>query len=304
MEFTAVSGECRGEGMTYVSGTNWRDIPLSNDDAALDFEAIGQGDCAGVATLDDVLAKLRSPDDHGPLSAAGGALRTASGSHTYPMIGPRPVLLPAFARDAGPIDRLQYSPQTFAKPGLQYLLLSAIKAQGGPQNSDYSDIWFKRHVHRSRKLLAGARGLTLDIGCDKPSISSRLYPPTATFLGLEPSQTPSEEFCLCGIGECLPLIDASVDNVVFMTSLDHVLDYNLAVEEARRVLKPGGMLYLASLVWTHDAGLLRDTVHFHHFREYQLRGALEGLVIEQLDKYRWKNDEHRYGIYLSARKPS
>ena len=283
--------------------TDWSTLPVSADDGVLAFQDVNAADVAQVATLDEILAILRSPDDAAILQSAPHRFSSVASGELFAMSGARPVLLPRYARDALKNGPLQLSSVDVATPGLQYLLLGSIKMRGGPQNSDYDDIWFKRHVHRARKLLAGASGLTLDIGCDRPSISRCLYPLTVKFLGIEPSPGASDEFCICGMGEHLPIADAEIDNVVFMTSLDHILDYHTAIDEARRVLKPGGMLYLASLVWTERASLIGDTVHFHHFRDFELQGALRGLSIESITRYNWKNDTHRYGIYLAARKP-
>ena len=93
-----------------------------------------------------------------------------------------------------------------------------------------------------------------------------------------------------------------MNGVLFNTSLDHILDWKHAITEARRVLAPGGVLYLCSLVWTDRAGLMEDTVHFHHFREVELFGALEGLRIMKEKRYDYKGEKHRHGLYVSAKK--
>jgi ubiquinone/menaquinone biosynthesis C-methylase UbiE len=105
------------------------------------------------------------------------------------------------------------------------------------------------------------------------------------------------------MAERLPIADGAADNVALNSSLDHILDYHLAVDEAVRILKPGGMFYMNSLIWTMRAELFPDTVHFHHFRDFELRGALKALRIEEITRYSWKGDSHRYGVYLAARKP-
>jgi SAM-dependent methyltransferase len=281
----------------------WTSLPLSDDLSATSFDAISQDDCARAATFGEIEGLLVSPDTQEMLVVMAEGLATSSRSETFPMRGQRPMLLPKYARDCVSGDSFNLPADAVATSGQQYLLLSSIKMRGGPQNSDYNDIWFHRHVYRSRRLLQTARGLVLDVGCDKPSISRKLFPSQSTFLGLEPSLGASGEFCICGMGEHLPLKSESLDGVAFITSLDHVLDYHQALDEAYRVLKPGGMLYLASLVWTERASLIGDTVHFHHFRDFELIGALRRMSIETLERYVWKNDQHRYGVYLAARKP-
>lgn len=286
----------------FRNSANWSALPLSQDLTNVAFDSIPERNHARTATLAEVIPLLASPDTGAMLEIADGMLSAPATGERFPLRGARPLLLPSYARNSVCCDELVLPPESVTTAHLQYLLLSSIKMRGGPQNSDYSDVWFQRHVHRARTLLADVTGLALDIGCDKPSISSRLFPPEAVFLGLEPSLSASDEFCLCAMAEHLPLRSGSIDAVALMTSLDHILDYHQAVEEACRVLKPGGCLYLASLVWTERASLEADTVHFHHFRDFELQGALRSLVIERVERYDWKGDTHRYGVYLAARK--
>lgn len=283
--------------------SDWAALASSNDHTALAFEVIPDNAYARAAMLTEVVGFLASPDTGSKLRMESGALVAPATGELFAINGERPMLLPRYARDQVREASFEFPLGRSAVAGEQYLLLADIKMRGGPQNSDYQDIWFQRHVHRARKLLSDIHGLVLDIGCDRPSISRKLFPSTATFLGIEPSLGANREFSLCGMAEHLPLLNETCDAVSFMTSLDHILDYNLAVDEARRVLKPGGRFYLASLVWTDRASLIGDTVHFHHFRDFELQGALRGLEIESVERYNWKNDPHRYGIYLSAHKP-
>ena len=110
------------------------------------------------------------------------------------------------------------------------------------------------------------------------------------------------EFRVIGLGEILPIRDGSVDAVLFNTSLDHILDYHTAIEEAHRVLKPGGSVVIATYAWLEYATLLTDSVHFHHFREFEILGSL-GRLFELADVRRYedpKNATHRYDLYARA----
>ena len=131
----------------------------------------------------------------------------------------------------------------------------------------------------------------------------KFLPKRCKYIGLDP-YAGQREFRLIGLGECLPINTGTIDAVTFNTSLDHILDYHTAIDEAHRVLKQRGTLIIASYAWVNQATLLTDEVHFHHFRENQIRAALHGLFeITKVKRYEDpKNAEHRYGLYISATK--
>jgi SAM-dependent methyltransferase len=77
---------------------------------------------------------------------------------------------------------------------------------------------------------AGARVVGLDV--DRPGLAKA----AATF--------GSRVTFLAGDGARLPLADGSVDAVVFNQIYEHVPDPDRVVAEIRRVLRPGGLVYL------------------------------------------------------------
>lgn len=183
----------------------------------------------------------------------------------------------------------------------QYVLLSQIK-QSVDANASVNSVSAKRLHYRTSVACADMKGIILDIGCDKPSYSSLLFPAEAEYLGLDP-YLGDGEFRIVGLGEILPIRTNSIDNVVFNTSLDHILDYHTAIEEAWRVLKINGKLVINTYAWVNKATLLTDTVHFHHFRENQILAALDKYRIEKVWRYECpKNDKHRYTLVIRASK--
>lgn len=90
----------------------------------------------------------------------------------------------------------------------------------------------------------------LDIGSGTLPLPGYLVPVRHhTLIGLDPF--PSSEFpglMIVGCCEFLPLADASVNNVVFGTSFDHLMDYERSLDEVWRVLTPGGRI----LIWMGD----------------------------------------------------
>ena len=82
----------------------------------------------------------------------------------------------------------------------------------------------------------------------------------------------------------------------FNTSLDHILDYHTAIEEASRVLKPAGSIVIETNSWLERATLLTDDVHFHHFREFEIIGSLE-RYFKVSDIVRYEDVKHRTHLY-------
>lgn len=252
-------------------------------------------------SLDDLLPFLCDPVSKSALETDGETLR--SGDASYPVLAGSPLLFPC---DLAEVEKVLQSAHTLVElprltPIQQYCAYGLLKACGNNNNLDAEDAWYARHLWRSRRMLEPVRGTFLDIGCDDALISRGMLDESVRYVGLDPSRSASPVVRVGGLGEFLPFKDESFDAVGFVTSLDHVFDYHLALQEARRVLRPGGMLCLGTLLWTHDAQLHPDTVHFHHFRPYEIEGALAGhFELVDLKAYRWKNADHRFGVYLRA----
>lgn len=97
----------------------------------------------------------------------------------------------------------------------------------------------------------------LDVGCGEGAFARRLAEAGARVVGLDPlpgaigaaraaaPEGPSLRY-LEGSAEALPFADGSFDAVIFLNSLHHVPrgSMGLALDEAARVLRPGGTLYV------------------------------------------------------------
>lgn len=255
--------------------------------------------CAKLMSFDEALPYLVSPDTGDKLSLKNSDLTNEKES--FPINGNVPILFPKKIHPFLGDDSLKMPYENYRDTFLQYIMLSVIKQSADNNLSEY-DVWYQRHMHRARLFLSKASGTVLDIGCDNIEISRKVFPESVTYLGLDQSYRDKSNFRLIGLGEFLPIADQSFDNVAFLTSLDHIFDYHRALDEAWRILKPNGTLYLATLIWEDRAELFRDHVHFHHFRMYEIMGALSKFTVHSINRYVWKNDSHRYGIYLSATK--
>lgn len=185
---------------------------------------------------------------------------------------------------------------------VQYALISSIK-QFGEINSSYENSFVKKHLFRFHDFCKDLKGTILDVGSDLPSRSAKLFPEKSTYLGLDP-YAGGGEFRVVGLGEILPFVNNFFDNVIFNTSLDHILDYHTAIEEAHRVLAPNGKIIIETNAWIKKATLLTDNVHFHHFREHQITGALEPYFhITSLKRYEdVKHRPHLYSLFVQGQK--
>lgn len=183
-----------------------------------------------------------------------------------------------------------------------YYFLEYMKSLGDttyPEDSPAA----QRHLFRMVDFLSDLRGSVLDIGANNTKNSISLFPQGCDYLGCDPFIGEHSSNLVSCFAEELPFREGSFDAAVFNTSLDHILDYYSALSEAARVLKPGGRIIVSGYAWLHDATLLRDHVHFHHFRYRQLTAALDEFGSEVRTRaYECpKGDTHRVGIYLDWR---
>lgn len=274
------------------------------DEHLLSKESIIQEGGAKLLGFDEVLQLLASPDSGSALDYDNQlCLLTDKVGNSYPMRGVLPLLIPTRLVQFY-TDRLDVPYSIISDSLLQYYFLSAVKQSGElmAANSSANDVHYQRHLYRMINLLSSARGRVLDVGCDDPALGAALLDASASYIGLDPFCRRLSPFRIIGFGENLPFRDATFDCVVFNTSLDHIFDWQRAISEARRVLVPGGLLFICTLIWTDDADLVKDAVHFHHFRDYEIMGELQSWDIISLLRYDYKGARHRHGLYMSARK--
>lgn len=100
---------------------------------------------------------------------------------------------------------------------------------------------YRRSDEANRICMTGMQGLVLDIGCgfftDKFAFGADV-----AYVGLDISDRARD---VRADAHRLPFADASVDWVLLVGVLEHVDDPDRVLKEARRVLKPGGLGYVA-----------------------------------------------------------
>ncbi len=106
---------------------------------------------------------------------------------------------------------------------------------------------------------ATPQGLTLDLGCGSGEATAALYRRGATdVVGVDISlielmlakkllhEHGQPAYLIAGAAEALPLADEALDFIYSPDVIEHVSDQQLYVQEARRVLRPGGQFLLNS----------------------------------------------------------
>jgi len=272
---------------------------LVEDENQFISEFMGQPS-ARLLSLNDCLERklLISPDSGDSLYCADikGKQILTTGQDNYEISSGSPILYPNEITSSWINGGLPFA--CYESALKQYVLLSQIK-QSGEINAPLNSEPARKHQWRYKEFCKSLSGLILDVGSDKPSHSIQFLSEECDYLGLDP-YAGSGEFRIVGLGEILPLANESVDVVTFNTSLDHILDYHSAIDEAFRVLRLGGKIVIATYAWLERATLLKDSVHFHHFREWEILGAL-GNGFDVIDIMRYQDPKyatHRYGLYV------
>lgn len=146
-------------------------------------------------------------------------------------------------------------------------------------------------ILRDRLALDGAR--VADIGCGDGALVRVMARAGAEVIGIDPgaqqlvrarsAEPVAEERYLCAFGEQLPLADGSLDAVVFFNSLHHVPVemQGAALEEAARVLKPGGLLYIQEPLAEGDFFELVQPIEDETEVRDQAYDALQAVLAEE-----------------------
>ena len=131
----------------------------------------------------------------------------------------------------------------------------------------------------------------VDIGCGAGALARALAVAGARVVALEVSEEQlapalasdggSGVRYMVGRAQALPLEDAAVDIAVFMRTLHHVPveDMTQALREARRVVRPGGTVYVAEPLSEGDFWALTSMVE----DEFEARQAAQSALAQVLD---------------------
>ncbi|MGH2377717.1 MAG: class I SAM-dependent methyltransferase [Candidatus Limnocylindria bacterium] len=117
----------------------------------------------------------------------------------------------------------------------------------------------------ARSLRLGPSDMVLDVGGGTGGVSARLRGSVRGVGVIEPSEALTQRgrrrhrgvaFAV-GDGRRLPVLDASVDHVLLIEVLHHVDDAATVLEEASRVLRPGGSILVEETGFDGPVGRIR-----------------------------------------------
>lgn len=140
-------------------------------------------------------------------------------------------------------------------------------------------------LHLARRLLRQAiqerahyaRGWLLDIGCGGLPYRD-LFKHVERYIGLD--VPPDGQVNVYGDGMALPFRRAVFDTVLCNEVLEHVPEPFMLLEEAARVLKPGGVLLLTTpQTW----GLHLEPYDFYRYTKHGLRYLVEKCRLEVVE---------------------
>jgi SAM-dependent methyltransferase len=158
------------------------------------------------------------------------------------------------------------------------LSLTGERTAPGIPSENY---WFRRHVAAYRFAAGVVGGTVVDAGCGEGYGSEILWPISRKVVSLDldaptlihaRSRYPSPSFVRGDLVK-LPLADASADGIVALQVIEHLAHPEGLVREARRVLRPEGVLVVSTPNRaTFPAGL--NPFHVHEYDGPELRELL------------------------------
>ncbi len=159
-------------------------------------------------------------------------------------------------------------------------------------------------------------GMVLDVGCGPqtiPAYMSGCVNSDVLFVGIDPFIGLHSFNFVCGLAEHLPFHDGLFDQVLFATSLDHFIDIEIALREAKRVMKDTGNIciwhgekngndssgktneWYENLVVPEGA---QDRFHYRRFMSQEIESYASGLGLAVINKETYVVDDWRRNVFI------
>lgn len=164
--------------------------------------------------------------------------------------------------------------------------------------------WFDYLTSNFNDFAGVISGDILDIGCGRPEDSLKYFSMSSSsyYIGIDPYIAVSdiEVPFIQGVAEYLPIKTSGIDNVLFLTVLDHFVDPIGALKEAKRVVRGDGRIFLVNLIWKSKFSLDNDEYHFRHFSKKDIFDYCEKvkLTIKRQKYIDWKEDYRDVGFFV------
>ncbi len=156
---------------------------------------------------------------------------------------------------------------------------------------------------------AVAGKLVLDVGAGPRSAAYYLPGKRTWWLALDPLgpeyfrqglvEKQNNASYVSGIAEKLPFKDASLDAIVCVNSMDHMIHPAASAEEFRRTLKPGGRVYLSVELFNHFRSRKRwyKDCHPYDFSREFIDGLFQGFAVEREQVHREGDRQQLNAVY-------
>ncbi len=165
-----------------------------------------------------------------------------------------------------------------------------MRAENALRFTDYnsiskSDFYYLVYVPLIRDLksaiLKYARGRVLDIGCGNKPYEKLFEGKITEYIGCDIIQSNLQKVDVLSNANDIPLPDNSFDTVFSTQTLEHVEDHQGLVNEAYRLVKPGGYFIVSGPMYWH---LHEEPYDFFRFTKYGFKYIFEkaGFEIEEI----------------------
>ncbi|MDZ4668153.1 MAG: class I SAM-dependent methyltransferase [bacterium] len=117
-----------------------------------------------------------------------------------------------------------------------------------------------------------AKGKLLDIGCGNKPYEIMLKPYINEHLGCDIVQSSNNKVDVICEATMIPIKDAAFDTIISTQTIEHIGDFQTMVNEAYRLLKPGGHFIVSGpMYWP----IHEEPYDFHRFTKYGFIHSLE-----------------------------